>query len=819
MISSALGDTAATSTVPPVIEAQGSDLRDTTSPLALPTEPHLEPPQATNTEPELELPVHSMDGAIETPDAQIVPVDHGDTDLTSFFSDETPALDAAPHQIPEPSVNHDADMTDVPAPFTKVPREREDDDDDEPSAKRTKTEEDTKEIEGDTTMADLPAQDEVTPEVPAVSEAVAIPERPAAPQIDEAAPADSEGTSTITPYETREIIKILKNVARTKIGLNFKRPVIELWPAVKEGYLEKVSHPVDLPTMEDKLKQQKYPTLEDFRTEVNLIYENALAYNGDAHEVTKLGKLAREAILTKMDAIPPEPVAGAKAAKKQRKSTPLSEPALRTPAPRRQSKSTGAAPATFALDPNTSTPLIRRDSTNIEGGRPKREIHPPKKDLPYSSTRPKNKKAAQEIKFCEEVLAELKKPKHSPYVAPFMTPVDPVALHIPHYFNVIKHPMDISKIELGIKSGEITGAKDFERDMKLMLSNCFKFNPAGNPVHILGKQLETAFNETWANKSRWLADHAPAPQTPSSNGDPDDEESEEEIEVEDTAATSAITVLTERLNEEQEKLIALLPNPKKNAQMIEMQRDLIEMLKAKLNSAKAKPSTTKKIVKKPKAAKPVKKQAPAKKKAGPTAAKKAGGRQKYLGTQEKNIISIGITRLPDHIAKEILAMIKSETEVDVRSPNHSTLTELTNYQEGTDGEVELDIDVVSQPSLWKIYNYVLEYAPDAVDEARAMLDDKDDEPPTKLAKPPAKKKNKPMSKNEQEAKIEQLEGTLKNFETRASGSQEPMPSMPNPLFSHEHANTIQLSKIHKINPLPLMRAVVMSPIPRRIKFA
>lgn len=59
-----------------------------------------------------------------------------------------------------------------------------------------------------------------------------------------------------------------------------------------------------------------------------------------------------------------------------------------------------------------------------------------------------------------------------------------------------------------------------------------------------------------------------------------------------------------------------------------------------------------------------------------------------------------------------------------------------------------------------------------------LQDDKEDEAPAKLAKPPAKKKNKPMSKSEQERKIEQLAGTLENFQRNASDSQEPLPSKP-----------------------------------------
>lgn len=422
-----------------------------------------------------------------------------------------------------------------------------------------------------------------------------------------------------------------------------------------------------------------------------------------------------------------------------------------------------AAPApTFALDPSTNTPLIRRDSTKGDGGRPKREIHPPKnKDLPYTITRPKNKKVATELKFCEEVLAEMKKAKHTQYSNAFMLPVDPITMSIPNYFHVIKHPMDISTIEKKLKGGEYQNAKGFESDMRLMFANCFKFNPPGNLVHQWGKQYEAVFNETWATKSKWLSDHAHPAETPSSNGGSDDEESEEEEEVEETATgPNSIAALSERLNEEQEKLINMMSAKNKDQQMIEMQKDMINLIKEKIATAKATPPT-KKVVKKTKASKPAKKQAPAKK-AGATTKKSAPARQKYLGTHEKNIISIGIQRLPEDIIKDILAMIKKETNVD----------------EGDDGEVELDIDVVSPASLWVIYQHVMKHVPGIEEEARAMMEDKEEESPrATLAKPPPKKKNKPMSKNEQERKIEELTRINNEFERQASGSQEPMPTV------------------------------------------
>ena len=75
----------------------------------------------------------------------------------------------------------------------------------------------------------------------------------------------------------------------------------------------------------------------------------------------------------------------------------------------------------------------------------------------------------------------------------------------------------------------------------------------------------------------------------------------------------------------------------------------------------------------------------------------------------------------------------------------------------------------------------MKHVPEVEQEAKSMMEEKEEEVPAKLAKPPAKKKNKPMSKSEQERKIEELTRINSAFERQASGSQEPMPSEP-PFF-------------------------------------
>lgn len=47
------------------------------------------------------------------------------------------------------------------------------------------------------------------------------------------------------------------------------------------------------------------------------------------------------------------------------------------------------------------------------------------------------------IKKCQKILAALKKNKNS---WPFLDPVDPIALGIPHYPEIVKQPMDLATV-------------------------------------------------------------------------------------------------------------------------------------------------------------------------------------------------------------------------------------------------------------------------------------------------------------------------------------------------------------------------------------
>jgi len=728
-VEAAIEESAVTSSVPPVIDAQESDLRHEV-PLSIDTP--INDLEQANISPKIDA-LEQSESTDQAPTETQKRNEQTPAPMTVESADlsmqEAPALPDLPVKIEseqeaskvDSTGVQDTEMEEAPqsAISTKIPREREDDDDEERSAKRTKTEDDSE-----------------RPVVNGVAEAA---------QNGESTADHSPSEPAITPYLTKELIKQVKNAARTTDGRNFRESVAKLWPGVVDGYLAKVSNPTDFATIEQNLRAGSYPTLKEFKADIKLLHTNSVLFNGEIHDVTKAAKRAYDALLAKVTNIPPEPTPAAKKEKKPKAATPVAEYA---PKPRRQSKG-AATDAVFSVDPNTKTPVIRRDSTKAETGRPKRDIIPPKnKDLSYS-VRPKSKKYAVELRWCREVLSELKKPKYTTFSYPFQAPVDPVALGIPTYFSVIKHPMDISTVDQNLTDDQYSTSKEFEKDVGLIFSNAYKFNPPGNPVHELAKQYEALWKEQLGKKSRWISDHTPNVASASPTPETEAEESEAEPEQPANVGESAVF---KRLVEEQQKLIALLSDPSSNSVEKKLQQDMVDFLTTQVAAEKSKAAPAKKLKK----AQTSKSAAPKKKVSAPSKPLKKQ-KQRYLGTLEKEVISNGIGSLPEDVAEEVLGLIQADRP-DVGTED--------------DGTLELDIDSVAAPTLWKIYDLVQLHCPDIKVNLERQYAQRD--APRSHAKPAPKKKNKPMNKYEQDQKIKQLEGTLQSFERHTSGSQEPL---------------------------------------------
>lgn len=110
---------------------------------------------------------------------------------------------------------------------------------------------------------------------------------------------------------------------------------------------------------------------------------------------------------------------------------------------------------------------------------------------------------------CQALLSRLKRHKHA---WPFNQPVDPVALDLPDYWEVVKRPMDLGTIGDKLTSGQYAKVSEFLDDLELVWSNCLLYNPPDDPIsewatllrkttHRLAKQLGVIEHEGLATKA------------------------------------------------------------------------------------------------------------------------------------------------------------------------------------------------------------------------------------------------------------------------------------------------------------------------------
>ena len=160
------------------------------------------------------------------------------------------------------------------------------------------------------------------------------------------------------------------------------------------------------------------------------------------------------------------------------------------------------------------------------------------------------KKHAAELRFCQSVIKELQKKAHESYSFPFLHPVDPVALQIPDYPKIIKHPMDIGTIDQKLKDQQYATADEFYADVKLVFKNCYKYNGMDSPVSQMGKKLEQVFDKKWIEKPEEPPEK-PTKRGPSSSPKEEEDSSSEDDEI--GRIQEQMTLMAKRLSEMQNR--------------------------------------------------------------------------------------------------------------------------------------------------------------------------------------------------------------------------------------------------------------------------
>ncbi|XP_014220698.1 bromodomain-containing protein 3-like isoform X2 [Trichogramma pretiosum] len=109
-----------------------------------------------------------------------------------------------------------------------------------------------------------------------------------------------------------------------------------------------------------------------------------------------------------------------------------------------------------------------------------------------------NSKLSDNLKLCNDILKEMFGKKHALYAWPFYKPVDAELLGLHDYHEIIKKPMDMGTVKNKMDRREYNTAAEFAADIRLIFTNCYKYNPPDHDVVAMAKKLHDVFEMRYA---------------------------------------------------------------------------------------------------------------------------------------------------------------------------------------------------------------------------------------------------------------------------------------------------------------------------------
>ncbi|XP_026107833.1 bromodomain-containing protein 3-like isoform X6 [Carassius auratus] len=368
---------------------------------------------------------------------------------------------------------------------------------------------------------------------------------------------------------------------------------------------------------------------------------------------------------------------------------------------------------TGMLESKLSKVISRREST----GRSNRPIKPPKKDLEDEDVQQQGNKKSKlndHLKYCDTILKEMLSKKHAAYAWPFYKPVDAEALELHDYHEIIKQPMDLSTVKKKMDSREYQDAQSFAADIRLMFSNCYKYNPPDHEVVAMARKLQDVFEMKFAK----MPDEPAEPSSPSavsatavvskSTGSSESsvDSSSSSSDSEEERATR-LAELQEQLKAVHEQLAALsqgpVSKPKKKKEKKEKEKKkkdkekdkdknkvkVEDEKKAKSSQTNKQPQQKKTTARKPNSTSTTRQP---KKGGKPGSANYESDEEESfpMSYDEKRQLSLDINRLPGEKLGRVVHIIQSrepslrdsnpdEIEIDFETLKPSTLRELERY--------------------------------------------------------------------------------------------------------------------------------------------
>ncbi|KAL1786463.1 bromodomain-containing protein 3 isoform X1 [Sigmodon hispidus] len=558
-------------------------------------------------------------------------------------------------------------------------------------------------------------------------------------------PPPPEVSNPSKPGRKTNQLQYMQNVVvKTLWKHQFAWPFYQPVDAIKlnlPDYHKIIKNPMDMGTIKKRLENNYYWSASECMQDFNTMFTNCYIYNKPTDDIVLMAQALEKIFLQKVAQMPQEevellppapkgkgrkPASGAQNAGQDRwRESRRPQCYVKKKGVKRKADTT--TPTTSAItasrsesppplsEPKQAKVVARRES----GGRP---IKPPKKDLEDGEVPQhagKKGKLSEHLRHCDSILREMLSKKHAAYAWPFYKPVDAEALELHDYHDIIKHPMDLSTVKRKMDSREYPDAQGFAADIRLMFSNCYKYNPPDHEVVAMARKLQDVFEMRFAKMPDEPVE-APvlaAPTAPVVSKGAESSRSSEESSSDSGSSDSEeeratrLAELQEQLKAVHEQLAALsqapVNKPKKKKEKKEKEKKKKDKDKDKdKEKHKAKSEEEKKAKATPPAKQAQQKKAPTKKANSTTTGSrqlKKGGKQASasydseeeeeglpMSYDEKRQLSLDINRLPGEKLGRVVHIIQSrepslrdsnpdEIEIDFETLKPTTLRELERY--------------------------------------------------------------------------------------------------------------------------------------------
>ncbi|XP_057696370.1 bromodomain testis-specific protein isoform X2 [Corythoichthys intestinalis] len=448
-------------------------------------------------------------------------------------------------------------------------------------------------------------------------------------------PPPPEVANPKRPGRTTNQLQYLEKVAlkalwRHQFSWPFRQPVDAVALHLPDYYTI-IKTPMDMGTIKMRLQNKYYWKAMECVQDFNTMFTNCYLYNKPGDDIVFMAQSLEKLFLLEVAKMPKDecevpPEATKEAAKSLLKMRPvMSQMVIQHQVTVNQSNSPHpASPVQISaqMDERVKKPLKRKleaappavTSTVKEAPTPcaltarsgsGRPIKVPKRDL--TAVEDMQAKLPEPLRDCDKILTELFSKRHYAYAWPFYTPVDTVALALHDYYDIIKQPMDLGTIKKKMEQREYAAAQDFAADVRLMFSNCYKYNPPAHEVVYMARKLQEVFEARYTKLLQEL-DQGRQLDKPKGNrvGSVSSSTSSSSSESESSSNTGISDEVATQLANLEEKLKAVtdqlrrlaedpLRKPRKKDKLKEKRSKEKHVARLKDKSRKFKPITEKKI--------------------------------------------------------------------------------------------------------------------------------------------------------------------------------------------------------------------------------